>query len=153
MIFDSMSNASLYYGINPGIAKALRFLQEKATADLEPGKYEIDGSRMFVLVQQYDSRPLKACVWEAHHRYFDVQYVTQGTELMGVAPIERMEISTAYDESTDFALYAGNGSFFELEAGYFTILAPQDVHMACIAVKDSLPVKKLVVKVALDYGE
>lgn len=151
MIFDKMSRAASYYGLNPGITKALEFLQSEEAAALKPGKYALEGEQIFVLVQEYDSRPLDAGVWEAHLRYIDVQYVTSGTELMAVSPIDRMEVSQAYDEKLDYALYSGDGSFFELSEGYFTILAPQDVHMACISVQDSLPVRKLVVKVALDW--
>ena len=52
-----------------------------------------------------------------------------------------------YDEDKDFMKLEGDGEFFFLREGYFCILAPQDAHMPGMAVEQSTPVKKVVVKV------
>ncbi|NMB80776.1 MAG: DUF386 domain-containing protein, partial [Ignavibacteria bacterium] len=47
----------------------------------------------------------------------------------------------------------GDGNFLIAEAGYFAIFFPSDVHMPCIALNLSTPVKKVVVKVKVDSYE
>jgi biofilm protein TabA len=147
MIIDNLKNASLYYGVHSRIASALQFLQENEMASHTPGKYELAGNKIYFLVQHYNSKPQDAGLWEAHRKYFDIQYIAEGTELMGYAPIDRMKEVKSYIEEGDYAWFEGDGSFNELQAGYFAILAPQDVHMPCISVKDAQPVKKIVFKV------
>lgn len=149
MIIDSLKNASQYYGVHPRLATGLRYLQENSIVDLEPGKYEIEGSDIYFLMQHYDSKQPDAGKWEAHRRYFDIQFVAAGAERIGYAPIDMMQVSREYTADGDYALFDGDGTFFELQAGDFTILAPQDVHMPCIAVQQPEPVKKIVVKVLI----
>jgi YhcH/YjgK/YiaL family protein len=57
-----------------------------------------------------------------------------------------------YDEAKDFLSLQGEGKgdFFIVREGTFVILLPQDGHMPGIAVSTPQPVKKCVVKVALD---
>ncbi len=147
MIIDNIKSASLYYGVHPRISAALRYLQENDMASKDPGKYEIAGSEIYYLVQYYNSKALDAGLWEAHRKYFDIQFIADGNELMGYSLIDRMQETTSYQEEGDYSLFEGNGSFYELRSGDFVILAPQDVHMPGILVKESGPVKKIVFKV------
>ena len=47
---------------------------------------------------------------------------------MGYRPVKGME-ANPYDEKKDFYTLEGEGEFYTLRAGYFTILKPQDAHM------------------------
>ncbi len=49
------------------------------------GRHDLDGDDLFALVQEYTTRAADECVWEAHRRYIDVQFVVTGAERMGVA--------------------------------------------------------------------
>ncbi|MEF3303129.1 YhcH/YjgK/YiaL family protein [Paenibacillus sp. GYB003] len=150
MILDSVANLGRYAGVHPRIKQAVEFLNAHDLKQLAPGKYDIDGDRLFALVQHYDTKPKADGVWEAHRKYADIQIVAEGAETMGHAPIGQAKETTAYKNDADYALFAAEGHFFTLSEGYFAFFAPQDVHMPCVAVNDApAPVKKIVVKVEL----
>ncbi|MDF2721282.1 MAG: putative beta-D-galactosidase, partial [Paenibacillus sp.] len=116
---------------------------------LEPGKYEIDGANVFALVQQYETKPYEISKWEAHKKYFDIQYIVQGEERMGHVSIEFAKPTTEYNPDSDFYLFAAEGNLLKIGAGYFTFFAPQDVHMPGVCVTEPSPVKKIVFKLAI----
>ena len=146
MIIDQLKNASMYFGLGPRVEAALRYLQGTDFEQVEPGRYEIDGDRVFALVQEYESKPKEEGFWEAHRQYVDVQYVASGAEHMGYAPAERLQAGV-YDAEKDFLKLDGDGEFLKVRAGSFVILAPQDAHMPGTAITAPQPVKKVVVKV------
>jgi YhcH/YjgK/YiaL family protein len=148
VIIDDLKHASMYYGLGPGLEKALRYLQETDFAGVAPGRYELEGDAVFALVQEYDSKPREQGFWEAHRRYLDVQYVVSGAEYMGFSGIDRLQAG-AYDADKDFVKLDGDGEFAKLRAGSFAILAPQDAHMPGMAIAQPQPVKKVVVKVRI----
>ena len=101
MVIDDLKNAALYVGMHPRMKDAFRYLQKTDFSKIEPGRYEIDGADLFVLIQHYDPKLREKARWEAHRKYIDVQYVLSGSELFGYAPLERLS-SVAYDEAKDF---------------------------------------------------
>lgn len=151
MIIDHLSNASSYLGLNKRLAAAFDYLRRTDLSKVEPGTYEIDGRKVYVMVQQYDTKIREKGRWEAHRKYVDVQYVHKGEELFGYANLRDLKAGT-YDEAKDFLSLQGEGKgdFFIVREGTFVILLPQDGHMPGIAVSTPQPVKKCVVKVALD---
>jgi len=146
MIIDHLKNASQYAGADKRLVAALQYLQDTDLHSVPPGRYEIEGSDVFALVQEYESKPKNQGKWEAHRQYIDVQYVARGAELMGYAHLDRLKPG-AYDASRDFLPLEGEGDFFEMREGTFVILSSQDAHMPGIAVPLPQPVKKVVVKV------
>lgn len=149
MIIDSLGNCKCYEAIHGDMRKAFEFVKNQNLMDLEVGKYEIDGDRVFMMIQSYDTKDEKGGAWEAHKRYLDIQYIIEGTEKINVANIDKMEVLKAYDEKDDFWLFSGYGDAVTLEAGMFAIFFPQDVHMPGIKINESKPVKKAVIKVLL----
>lgn len=147
MIIDNLKNAKLYYSLGERMEKAFKYLQENDFSKLEPGKYEIDGTDIFALVQHYESRLVEAVKWEAHRKYIDIQYLVDGIESMGYAYIEDMKVTQEYNEEKDCLFTNGKGSFLTLKSGMFAVFAPDDVHSPCIAVNEPQPIKKIVVKV------
>jgi biofilm protein TabA len=149
MIADLLTNAHLYAGLGPGIARGLRFLAETDLAGLAPGKHELDGERLFALVSDYTPKPPAEGRWEAHRRYLDLQHVVSGGERMGVAPTSRMT-ETDYQADRDLAWLAGAGDFLTFGAGQFMILWLGDAHMPGIDAGVPGPVRKVVVKIAIE---
>ena len=148
MIVDQLKNAEQYYAFGTGIEAALRYLQQTDFTNVAPERYDIDGDRVYAMVQEYDSKPRAEGFWEAHRKYLDVQYVAAGFEHMGYAAAATLQAGR-YEEDKDFIKLEGDGEFFLLRKGYFCILAPQDAHMPGMAVEQSAPVKKVVVKVEI----
>lgn len=149
MIVDLLENAQLYSGLSPRIKQALDYLCETDLAALEPGSFSI-GAGLNVRVLRYDSRPHDKGVWEAHRRAIDLQYMAEGAELVRCAPLAKLTPGD-YDEVKDFWRLAGDtGDLVTLASGSFMLLWPTDGHMPCLAVDSPAPVKKVVVKIAID---
>jgi biofilm protein TabA len=112
------------------------------------GKYTIDGENLFAMVQQYNTKPKEQGFWEAHRRYIDLQAVIQGAEKIGYANLSQLTKGD-YDSNKDFLPLFGEGDFVTLHPGYFVILMPEDAHMPGIVIDIPIPVKKIVIKIAV----
>lgn len=150
MVRDELTNAHLYEGLGAGIASALRYLREIDLKALAPGRYDIHGKDLIAIVEEYPSKPLEKCFWEAHRKYIDVQHVVSGAERMGYANLEALKVQQNYDAEKDFMKLedpSGVGELMTIRAGAFVIFGPQDAHMPGLAVTSPEPVKKVVMKV------
>jgi YhcH/YjgK/YiaL family protein len=150
MIIDRLEKASLYQGVHKRLAMAFDYLQKTDLGKIAPGTYEIEGRKVYVMAQQYDTKLKEKGRWEAHRKYIDVQFVHQGAELFGYANLGELK-EVQYDETKDFLSLQGEGrgNFFRVPQGTFVILFPQDAHMPGMAISEPEPVKKFVVKVAI----
>ncbi|PKN92414.1 MAG: YhcH/YjgK/YiaL family protein [Chloroflexi bacterium HGW-Chloroflexi-6] len=146
MIVDRINNSHLYSALNPGIKRAFEYIQQADPSNIAAGRYEVDGENLYVMVQQYNTKPMEAGVWEAHRRYIDLQYVIQGAEKIGYANLSRLT-QGEYDANRDFLPLFGEGEFLTLKSGDFVILMPEDAHMPGLAVDALAPVKKMVLKI------
>jgi biofilm protein TabA len=148
MIADRLANTHRYAG-DARLARAFAFLDRADLKTLPEGRYEIDGSAMYALVQRYTSKPPEKGRWEAHQRYADVQAVLDGQERIGFGQLSLFARGT-YDPVKDVEFPAGDGDFVHLAAGDFMVLWPGEVHMPGMAAGDPAPVTKVVVKVRMD---
>lgn len=149
MIYDILPHIQQYQGLHPGILKGLRFLVETDLSGLEDQRIELDGDDLFALIQNYETKPVNDRP-EAHRDYVDIQYLIQGNELIGVAPLEEMEEEMEARPEGDIWFYRGPVENLPIGAGRFMVLFPGDAHAPCIAVDGkSSPVKKCVVKVRI----
>ncbi len=149
MIIDHIDNFSFYCGADKRLIAAFKFLREKNPDEMAAGKYEIDGSNIYALVQSYETKPEENGVWEAHRKYIDIQYLASGTERMGYANLAAMTLCREYREEEDCLLLNGEGSFFLLKPKNFVLFMPQDAHMPGLAAAGPQAVKKVVVKVRI----
>ncbi len=147
MIIDKLSNSHLYSGIGERINKAFAYLKETDFSKMELGKYEIDGDNIFALVNEYNTKDEIEGKLEAHKKYIDIQFVAEGKELMGYAPLENQTVIDYYNEQNDITFFSGDKSFTLVEEGMFAIFFPTDVHLPGIKVNDKSYVKKVVIKV------
>lgn len=148
MIIDTLANMELYQDFNEKFYKGLAFLKEANVAALPVGRYDIDGDTIFALVQEYETKPLDQCRWEAHYKYTDIQYVVTGGEKMGYTNITRTS-KTEDKPAEDVYFLEADGDQFQVKAGFFAIFTPQDAHMPGIAIAEPKHIKKVVIKVAL----
>ena len=149
MIVDRLGNRSVDAHLPPQVRQALEYLRTTDMSAAALGRHEIDGDRLFALVQEYETRLPGDCVWEAHRRYIDVQYVVRGAERMGHASIADMVARVAYDDQKDVELFEPGKRFVTVSAGMFAIFGPDDVHSPGNAVGDPQPVRKVVIKAAI----
>ena len=149
MIIDLLANMYLYAGLNPRIDRAFAYLRETDLAALEPGDYAIDGKNIYARALTYTTRVPENGVWEAHRRYIDLQVMVLGDERVRYAPLSGLTPG-AYDEAKDFLRLSGEGDSITLPSGSFMLLWPTDGHMPCLAVDRPEPIKKVVVKIAVE---
>ena len=149
MILDRLDNATAYQAAHPRLRQAFAFLQSADLGKLSLGRHEIAGNDLFALVQEYRTKPVAEGFWESHRRYIDVQYVITGAERMGYANLAALSVRQPYDADKDLLLLDGQGDFFTVRAGMFTVFTPQDAHMPCLVAGEPAQVRKVVVKVAV----
>jgi YhcH/YjgK/YiaL family protein len=150
MIHDQLSNALIYGFSNPRLQKGLDFLRSSRAAGLPVGRVDLEGDRLFAMMQEYPTRVEKDCTWEAHQRYIDIQCVVSGVEEIRYAPITTLQIVEPYNPEQDFTKLEGTGAILRFHAGTFAIFFPHDAHKPCMAPGGVAgPVKKIVVKVAV----
>ena len=151
MIADTLKNRHLYGSLSPRIKDALDHIAKTDFSAIGPGKYELDGANLYVLVQAYDSIPLEQGKWECHRDYIDIQYIVEGIEQIGFGNINNMQVSTEYNAEKDIAFLTGEGDLVTLGEGSYAIFYPEDAHKPKLA-PDNKPgaVKKLVVKIKVD---
>lgn len=149
MIKDKLENAQKYNHLGEKFIKAFEFLKNTDLKNLENGKYEIEGDKIFVSVQDYHTKPLCEGKFEAHEKYTDIQFIIAGEEQLGYGDIKNFKPVTFYDDKNDIVFLEGEGDFAKAQVNDFLIFTPQDAHMPCIATDKPAYVKKAVVKVKI----
>ena len=150
MIADTLKNRSQYASISPRIKAGFDYLAKTDFSKIAAGKYEIDGSNLFALVQEYDSITRDQGKWECHKNYIDIQYVVEGVEQIGVQNIDFLKVTTEYNPEKDIAFLSGDGDFVTLSKGSYGVFFPQDAHMPKVAPGDKPgKVKKVVLKIKI----
>jgi YhcH/YjgK/YiaL family protein len=149
LIIDKLSNANLYYGLHPRIKKGLEFLIENDVHSLKPGKHEIEGPNLFVIIQEYETIQVEQGRWESHYKYTDIQLMIHGEEQMGYANVEDLEVVEEHKEKDRLSL-EGNGTLLLVNQGSFAIFSPEDAHMPTLCVHEPQYIKKAVVKLLWD---
>jgi biofilm protein TabA len=139
--------------MTPSLRKAFDFLRGRDLHALPDGRVDIDGDRVFALVQRYETARTDAPKFEHHRKYIDVQFIRSGEEVIGWATMETMNITEAYDVKKDIcfgAVKKGMWTPVTLQAGQVAVLWPEDAHAPKLAAGVPLPVMKIVVKVAVE---
>jgi YhcH/YjgK/YiaL family protein len=149
MINDTLDNAATYFNLSPAIATALKFLQRPDLASLSLGKHVVN-DQIFALVQEYQTRKPEETFWETHRKYIDVQFIQSGIEALGWSPVQKMKLKREYDPEKELIAWEGKEQLMiPLPAGSFVIFFPHDAHMGGLIVDQPKPVRKIVLKVAV----
>ena len=133
---------------SPAFQTAFAFLKREDLADLPDGWLELENG-VRASVQRYVTMDAQGLRFETHEKYFDIQFLAQGEERIGVVTRDGLTVRDVYNAKDDITFYeeppaAGN---VLLRAGEYVILCPEDAHKPrCMAQKPE-PVLKIVVKV------
>jgi XTP/dITP diphosphohydrolase len=150
MIFDHISHPYRYSCPQlPQLSLAFDWISKQSFSTLPDGQYAILGEEVFAILSSYETKAGELGKWEAHRRYADLQYMVEGSELMGYAPLSIMEEITEYNEENDFALFDGPGEFLHFQEGMYAVFMPEDVHMPGIELEEKETVRKLVIKIEI----
>ncbi len=72
MIYDITDNAQRYMGMSRNMDRALRYMMETDLTELEDGRHEIDGDKVFVNIMHADTKADRP-EYEFHEEYYDIQ--------------------------------------------------------------------------------
>jgi len=136
----------------PGLRKAFAFLRSDSLRSLTDGRVEIDGDRVFALVQRYQTMAVDTPRFECHRKYIDVQFIVSGEEIIDWVPLDWMTITQPYDADHDICFgTATKGTWTRafLQAGQLAVLWPEDGHAPKLSCCAPESVMKIVVKVAV----
>mgnify|MGYP001580952123 CR=1 FL=1 len=151
MIVGRISDIATQRGALPGdIVRALEALQKVDLGALEPGRYEIEGDKLFYLVQDVELRTMEESRAEAHQKYADIQIPFSTGERYGFA-LPQPELAPSDDqlETKDLAFYptpAGE-CFVDAAPGTYLVFLPTELHRPCLAITGKATIRKAVVKV------
>jgi YhcH/YjgK/YiaL family protein len=162
MILDHLDNADRYAALHPGFARGFDFLRNAMTAVPSPGRHELDGQRLFVMVADEQAKGRAAAKLEVHRRYIDIQMIlpsssttakserTSAIEQIGWRPLKDCkDPESPFDESRDIRFFHDRPeTWLVLPFGVFAIFYPEDAHAPLAG--DS-PLRKAIVKIALNW--
>lgn len=139
---------------SPAICSAMDYLQSTDFTQMKSGKYEIDGSRLFCIVSESTTKSRQELKAESHESYMDIQYIVTGEEKIGFARLTDEQIVTLdLLESDDAYLYDDLQDEMELilRSGTYAMFFPADLHRPGWKLQEASQLKKVVIKVKLDF--
>ncbi|MCQ2386180.1 MAG: YhcH/YjgK/YiaL family protein [Clostridia bacterium] len=155
MIKDNAENRKKYDAMHPLFAAAMDFAWELVKKDPAPGRYPVPGTdKAYVNVNApYTPKPGEDALMEYHRDYIDIQIVYEGSEFILLGEKEDCKEQKPFDAENDYGLYAlpnpEKTTVFAMQAGDFAIFFPGELHAPGVRSKESVTVKKAVVKVKL----
>ena len=152
MIYDKAGNIDNYCDKGDAIYQAVRFVLDFDLTQPD-GKYEIQGSDVFAIVQNVTTKPAKEKLFEAHRDYIDVQMVLEGCERQDVALFDSndIEVTQEYDSQKDVMLF-NEPKYFStiiMTPGMFVVYGPDDGHRPCCSIGKPEDIRKVCVKVKI----
>nr|WP_312291711.1 YhcH/YjgK/YiaL family protein [Clostridium chromiireducens] len=152
MICENININRNYSSINKNFEKAFKYLRGQNLKELAVGKYEIEGEKIFAMIQEYTTEREEQKNWESHEKYIDIQLIVDGQEVMGFAPVSCLEIKEDFRMDKDLIFYneTTNGANIKFKSGDYAIFFPEDGHKPGCALNECSKVKKVVVKVACE---
>ena len=95
MIFDDLKNITfLQKGIHPNLDQAIDFLYEHRKDSFELGKYDIDGDKVFLVVQENTLNKEENDRFEHHKKYAEFALLVEGHEFSELwIPCDKVRLS------------------------------------------------------------
>jgi len=143
MIICPWKELGRYAPIIPGLEEAIKVAN--SVTSFEKASYPCgEGNKVNTAVG-----PTKAAEGrelEAHRQYLDIQYVVEGSEIMGWAPVDSLTPSGEFNTEKDAGMYSGKCEFVNIQAGWCYVVFPEDAHMPAAHLDQPLDFKKLIIK-------
>ncbi len=153
MIVGDLARVTSQIPMTPNLQSAFAYLAEHGQDELPTGRQIVDGDKVYVEVQAYETIEGSYDTFEGHRSYLDIQYVVEGEELIGWVSIDDVLESKPFDTENDYWLAtAARDKVTEvrLHGGQLAVLYPEDMHAPRRAAGSASTVRKLVVKVAIE---
>ena len=108
MFLGLLSDVAKQKAVLPAaIVAAIDFLQREDLANKAPGRYEIDGDKLFYMIDEPMPRLLENSKAESHQVYADIQMPISARERFGFSlPQHDLAIEEDFLESRDIAFFS-----------------------------------------------
>lgn len=152
MICGNIKITKDYSSINKNFAKAFEFLKNNNLKELSIGKHEIEGEKIFALVQEYTTQNEEEKKCESHEKYIDIQLIVEGQEVMGYVPVSCLNVEEDLRPEQDMIFYKETSKVSNIKFSNddYAIFFPEDGHRPGCALGECSKVRKIVVKVACE---
>lgn len=150
MIFDDLKNILHYKGIHANLDKALDFLYEHRKERFELGRYDIDGDKVFLVVQENTLSQEDNDRYEYHKNYADLHLLVEGHEYSSYGG-RVLDEAVAYDEHADIG-FVHCQDCYPLLLGYhnFALFFPREPHQPNSYAGLEDKVRKYLFKILMD---
>lgn len=138
--------------LHEAIRTALTEMLSQHPENLPAGHYELSGENYFN-VDEVCTEESGARRYESHKKYIDVQLLLEGEEWLAYKPLmEKGDLLAAYEDSDlYFWEFDTEEEFFiPMKKGQYVVLFPSDAHKPLVAPAEPEPVKKVILKIAVD---
>ena len=143
MIVCPFNELKRYAAVIPGLEEAVEVMA--SVTDLTPRTIPLSGTNR-VIIQSYNTKLPAEGKPEAHREFLDIQYVVEGEECVGWAHVDSLTLEGDFNTDSDIGFYTGKVDLMRIGAGNCYVVFPEDIHMPGIAVEESKPCIKMVVK-------
>ena len=148
MIIAKRSDAATYRGIHPELDKALSLLTDDFLATVTAETRYLDGEKLYVTLNEYETLPLEDTFYEAHKRYLDIHVLVKGEERVDLASPAGLE---EFEHRGDFTAYHGAAEqTVILDPSNFLVVFPDDAHRIKIQTNGPSAVSKAVFKILFE---
>ncbi len=130
MILDRLEESGRYTQIHPLFPRAFDALARADLRSLPAGRYPIEGERLYLVITNEEGKGTDGAVLESHRKYIDIQFVVEGTDMIGWRPAaECPDVIARYDPSKDVELYGEKPHAWSRVTGSaFALFFPSDAH-------------------------
>lgn len=130
MILDRLDQAGLYTRIHPLFPRAFGLLARTDLRSLPEGRHPIDGDHLYLVIASEKGKGTDGAVLEAHRKYIDIQFVIEGTDMIGWRPAaECPGVTAPYDALKDVELYGEKPhAWSQVTGSAFALYFPGDAH-------------------------
>ncbi len=148
MILDRLQFYERYEGLHDGFKEAFAFLLQPNLEQLTPGRIDIDGDRIFAILETAPGRTIEEAKLEAHRKYIDIQYVITNGDRMGWHNTSLCKRPMGdYDARKDIIFFRDEPDLWvAVPPGAFAIFFPEDAHAPLVG---EGPIFKAIIKVAV----
>ena len=151
MIFDKLSNFSIYFQSSEMKSILEDVINNYSITTKDDNYQQFD--HYYIKVMTPETLEVSDII-ESHQREIDIQILLSGTEKIRIFSEENVKIKSAYNPEIDCTFYTPNGEVHSeviLQPGYFAMFFPQDIHNPLIAYNGVQVLKKVVVKIDVNW--
>jgi biofilm protein TabA len=152
MIFSALSQSPRYATLHPLFQRAFDYIRATDLYNMAPGRYNILGDDLIVIVEHAQGRRREDARLETHRRYIDIQLVLEGDESMGWKPLlDCLNPVSEHSMEKDIRFFHdAPASWVAVPPDHFCIFFPEDAHAPLVG---SGTVRKVIFKVAVNPSQ